>query len=84
VPVRDLGGERVRLGTFNSPEEAAHAYDAACWGFSRDQEWLNYPDVESWEEAEFLTPLTNLQMRQDQAHHERTQLKVEVTEANKR
>jgi hypothetical protein len=58
------------------------AYDAACWRFGRGLDYLNFPEVQSWEEAEFLVPLPNLQTRQDQACHERAQLKVNVAEAD--
>jgi hypothetical protein len=54
-------GARTTLGhfwleTFNNPEEAAHMYDAACWHFSRGRDCLNFPDVQSREEAKFLAP----------------------------
>jgi hypothetical protein len=40
--------------------------------------------VQSQEEAEFLAPQPNLQTRQDQAHHERAQLKLGITEDDER
>ncbi|KAK1678692.1 hypothetical protein QYE76_039540 [Lolium multiflorum] len=50
------GGFRLTLGTYNTPEEAARAYDAAAWRFRRPGHDMNFPDVESLEEAEFLAP----------------------------
>ncbi|KAK1609988.1 hypothetical protein QYE76_033661 [Lolium multiflorum] len=50
------GGFRLTLGTYNTPEEAARAYDAAAWRFRRPGNDMNFPDVESLEEAEFLAP----------------------------
>ncbi|KAK1686547.1 hypothetical protein QYE76_047395 [Lolium multiflorum] len=50
------GGFRLTLGTYNTPELAAHAYDAAAWRFRRPRCDMNFPDVESLEEAEFLAP----------------------------
>ncbi|XP_071681670.1 ethylene-responsive transcription factor ERF073-like [Lolium perenne] len=48
------GGFRVSLSTFNMPELAARVYDAAAWRFRRPRRDLNFQDVESLEEAEFL------------------------------
>jgi hypothetical protein len=31
-------------------------YDAACSRFGREREWLNLPNIESREEADFLAP----------------------------
>jgi hypothetical protein len=39
------GGERVWLGTYSSPEEATHAYDAACC-FGHRRDYLNFPEVQ--------------------------------------
>ncbi|XP_051196942.1 ethylene-responsive transcription factor 1-like [Lolium perenne] len=50
------GGFHVTLGTFNTPELAAHAYEAATWRFRRSRRDLNFQDIESLEEAEFLVP----------------------------
>ncbi|KAK1604165.1 hypothetical protein QYE76_027838 [Lolium multiflorum] len=50
------GGFRLTLGTYNTPELAARAYDAAAWRFRRPGHNMNFPDVESLEEAEFLAP----------------------------
>jgi hypothetical protein len=47
-----IGGFRLTLGTFDAPELAARAYDTAVWRFPRRD--LNFPEVESLEEAEFL------------------------------
>ncbi|KAK1698741.1 hypothetical protein QYE76_015438 [Lolium multiflorum] len=49
------GGFRLTLGTYNTPEEAARAY-AVAWRFRRPGHDMNFPDVESLEEAEFLAP----------------------------
>jgi hypothetical protein len=37
------------------------AYDTVYWRFGRGREYLNFPEVQSWEEAVFLVPLRNLQ-----------------------
>ncbi|GLJ23810.1 hypothetical protein SUGI_0451770 [Cryptomeria japonica] len=45
--IRDsIKGMRVWLGTFNTPEEAARAYDAAARKVGRQNTKLNFPDKE--------------------------------------
>jgi hypothetical protein len=41
--------ERVRLGTFDTPE-------LVVWRFGRQKRDLNFPEVQSRQEAEFLAP----------------------------
>jgi hypothetical protein len=48
------GGFRLTLGTYESPEEAAHAYDAAVWRVGRPRREMNFPETESLAKAEFL------------------------------
>jgi hypothetical protein len=45
------------LGTFDSTDKAAHAYNAAAWRFGRPCRDHNFPDVKSMAESEFLKPL---------------------------
>jgi hypothetical protein len=40
----------------HTPDEAARAYDAVAWRFGRIWSEINFPDVESLEEAKFLVP----------------------------
>jgi hypothetical protein len=49
-------GRRVWISTFCTTDEAARAYAAAAWRFGRGRSELNFPDVESAEEARFLEP----------------------------
>jgi hypothetical protein len=46
--------ERVSLDAFDSPEEAARAYIAAAWMFGWPKRKLNFLDVKSKQEFEFL------------------------------
>jgi hypothetical protein len=48
--------ERVWLSTFNMPKLTAHAYDAAAWRLGRQKRDLNFSEVQSQQEAEFLAP----------------------------
>jgi hypothetical protein len=56
----------LRVGVFrltlmyDAPELAVRAYDAAAWRFQHPRRDLNFPDVESLEEAEFFTPPSRL------------------------
>jgi hypothetical protein len=50
------GGFRLTLGTYEALELAVRAYDAATWRFRRPRRDLNFPKVESLDEAEFLVP----------------------------
>jgi hypothetical protein len=49
-------GQRVWIGTFCIADEAARTYDATAWTFGRIRSELNFLDVESLEEVNFLAP----------------------------
>jgi hypothetical protein len=51
-----VGGTRVWLGTFNTANEAIHAFETAAWRFGRGRATLNFPEIQSWKGAEFLSP----------------------------
>jgi hypothetical protein len=74
------GGFRLTLGTYNTPEEAARAYDAAAWRFRRPGHDMNFPDVESLEEAEFLAPPPCLVTDEDRHRHRQVQRRIAITE----
>jgi hypothetical protein len=84
APELTAGGERIWLGTFNNPEEALHAYDATYRRFGHERDYLNFPEVQSQEEAEFLAPPPNLHTRQEQARHECAQIKLNISEDDER
>lgn len=44
------------LGTYPTTDEAAHAYDMAVWHAGRPRTELNFPEIETWADAEFLVP----------------------------
>jgi hypothetical protein len=60
------------LGMFDSPEEAARTCDVIAWRLGRPRRELNFTDVESVQEAEFLAPLFWVMSRTEelQTHRE--------------
>jgi hypothetical protein len=48
--------QRVWIGTFRTIKEVMCAYDATAWRFGCARSKLNFPDIESVEEAQFLVP----------------------------
>jgi hypothetical protein len=48
-------GYRLTLGTYPTVKLATRAYDPAAWRFRCPRRDMNFPDVESLKEAEFLT-----------------------------
>ncbi|KAK1646745.1 hypothetical protein QYE76_064550 [Lolium multiflorum] len=73
------GGFRLTLGTYNTPELAARAYDAAAWRFRWPRCDMNFPDIESLEEAEFLAPTPCLVDDEDRRRHRQVQRRIAIT-----
>jgi hypothetical protein len=72
-------GFRLTLGT---PELAAHAYDAVVWRFRWPRRNLNFPAVESIEEAEFLAPPPRLLNDEDRHRHRQAQRRLAIAECD--
>jgi hypothetical protein len=77
-------GFRLTLGTYNSPEEAAHAYDATAWRIGRSRWQMNFPETESLEEAQFLAPQPHLVTDEDRHRHRQVQRRLLIAEHDKR
>ncbi|KAK1606653.1 hypothetical protein QYE76_030326 [Lolium multiflorum] len=78
-----VGGFRLTLGTYNTPELAARAYDAAVWRFRWLRRDMNFPDVESLEEAELLAPTPCLVDDEDRHRHHQVQHRITIAEHDK-
>lgn len=72
VQLRDSGrfnaelqcdGQRHWLGTFETAEIAARAFDIACWRLARPRHELNFPEIESQAAAEFVSLRVNIVFR---------------------
>jgi hypothetical protein len=75
---------RLMLGTYNSPEEAARAYDAAAWRIGRPRRQMNFPETESLEEAQFLAPQPDLVIDEDRHRHRQVQRRLLIAEHDER
>jgi hypothetical protein len=51
------GGFLLTLGTYDTPEFATRVYDVVAWLLRRPRRALNFPNMGSLEEMEFLAPL---------------------------
>jgi hypothetical protein len=78
------GGFRLTLDTYPTAELAARAYDASAWRFRRPRRDMNFPDVESLEKAEFLTPPPPFLTDADRARHRQEQRQLAIVEHDER
>jgi hypothetical protein len=61
--------ERVWLSTYDTSELAICAYDAASWRFGRQKRDLNFLEVQSRQEAEFLALEVRVASREEEKEH---------------
>jgi hypothetical protein len=64
------------------PELAARVYDAAVWRFGRQKRDLNFPEVQSQQEAEVLAPEVLVASREEVKEHRRAMRQLEAHESD--
>ncbi|KAM0898446.1 hypothetical protein ACQ4PT_021924 [Festuca glaucescens] len=70
------------LGTFDSKEEAARAYDVAAWQLGRPHSDKNFLDIESLVEAELVAPEPRLVSCEEKRRHQLAMERLAITEAD--
>ncbi|XP_020183844.1 uncharacterized protein [Aegilops tauschii subsp. strangulata] len=78
------GDVRLGLGTFETPHEAAHAYDAAAWRLERPRSQMNFRDVYTREQAQAVAPPPRLITDLDHAEHRRRQRRLLIAKEDER
>jgi hypothetical protein len=79
-----VSGFRLTLGTYDMSKLAACAYDAAAWRLGCPWSDLNFPDVASLAEAEFLAPPPRLVADEDPRRHRHSQRRLLLAERDER
>jgi hypothetical protein len=78
------GGFCLTLGTYESAEEAARAYDATAWRVGRPRREMNFPETKSLAEAELLAPQPTLVTEEDRRRHRAVQRRLAIAERDER
>ncbi|KAF7003321.1 hypothetical protein CFC21_018650 [Triticum aestivum] len=78
--IRSGGGMRLCLGTFDTAQEGARAYDAAAWRLLRSRQNMNFADVATRERAQELAPFPRLLTDEDHRKHRRREHRLRLAE----
>ena len=74
------GDVRLRLGTFDTAQEGARAYDAAAWRLRRSRWDMNFTDVPTLERAQELAPPPRLRTDEDRRKNRRRAHRLNLAE----
>ena len=78
------GDDRLSLGTYETADQAARAYDAAAWRLGRPRSRLNFPnearDAQHAQELALPPPAVTQEARARQREQERRLLIAELAE----
>ncbi|KAM3213029.1 hypothetical protein ACQJBY_065817 [Aegilops geniculata] len=80
VEIRSDGGMRLRLGTFDTAQEGARAYDAAAWRLLRSRQDMNFADMATRERAQELARFPRLLTDEDHRKHQRRERRLRLAE----
>ncbi|XBH70895.1 hypothetical protein VPH35_098456 [Triticum aestivum] len=79
-----LGGSvRLGLGTFDTAQDGAHAYDAVAWRLRRSRWDMNFTDVATPERAQELAPFPRLITDEDRCKNRRRERRLSLAEMDK-
>nr|XP_040256585.1 ethylene-responsive transcription factor 12-like [Aegilops tauschii subsp. strangulata] len=78
------GDVRLGLGMFETPHEAARAYDAAAWRLERPRAQMNFHDVYTREQAQAVAPPARLITDLYREEHRRWQRRLLIAEEDER
>ena len=77
------GDVRLGLGTFDTTQEGARAYDAAAWRLRRSRWDMNFTDVATEERAQELAPFPRLITDEDRRKNRRRERRLSLAEMDK-
>uniref|UniRef100_A0A8I7B432 AP2/ERF domain-containing protein n=1 Tax=Hordeum vulgare subsp. vulgare TaxID=112509 RepID=A0A8I7B432_HORVV len=78
------GDLRFSLGAYDTPHEAARAFDAAAWRLNRPRRQMNFQDVHTLQQALDVALPPRLNSAQDRAEHTARQRRLLVAQEDER